>query len=202
MKNWRRDLGRLATIFHSPKRTFADIGEEPGVVVILAALLVSFAAATAISIATTESPIGMGEEAVSWLAVPLSLAGSVVVAGVYYLVFHLFGAEPRYRVILSVTLHAMWVVFVLDAAVMLLQQLISGGSPLATSEVLVSSYGVSEDLAQQLAFMLDPVDIGRLVLTGLGFSIALRIARTLSLGVVFAGWLGFHALPLLQFLLF
>ena len=66
----------------------------------------------------------------------------------------------------------------------------------------MSTFGVSEDLALQLSFMLDPLDIGRLLLTGLGFAIALRLAHSLSLGVVFAGWLGFHALPLLQFLLF
>ena len=50
--------------------------------------------------------------------------------------------------------------------------------------------------------MLDPLNIGRLLLTGLGFAIALRLPRTLSLGIVFAGWLGFHSLPLLLFLLF
>lgn len=63
-------------------------------------------------------------------------------SGVYYLVFHRFGAEPRYRVILSVTLHGMWV---LDR----------------------------------------PAD-----------------CAPPFLGVVFAGWLGFHAPPLLRFLLF
>ena len=202
MNPWRRDLGRLLSIFHSPKRTFAEIGNTPGVLVVLAALFGSFTAATAVSILTAEGPIGTEEEAVSWLAVPLALAGSFVVCGVYYLVFHLFGAEPRYRVILSVALHAMWVVFMLDMALVLVEQLIWGGPSFEASEFLISSFGVGEDLARQLAFMLDPLDIGRLLLTGLGFAIALRIARTLSLGVVFAGWLGFHALPLIQFLLY
>ena len=202
MKSWRRDLGRLLSVFHSPKRTFAAIGDTPGVCVVLAALFGSFTAVTAISILTTEAPIGREEEAVSWLAVPLVLAGSFVVSGVYYLVFHLFGAEPRYRVILSVALHAMWVVSVLDTALVLLEQLISGGPPFEIREFLISSFGVGEDLALQLAFLLDPLNIGRLLLTGLGFAIALRLPRTLSLGIVFAGWLGFHSLPLLRFLLF
>ena len=203
MKPWRRDLRRLLAIFHSPKRTFAEIGETPSVAVAVLPMLLIFSVASAADvIATGSSDPGSGE---TWalLLLPLVAVGWPFVASALYLfVFDLFGAEVRYRVILSVTLHAMWAFLALGTLVELAGWLVAGGASFGVREFLISSAGVEERLAQDLARVLNPLEIGRLVLTALGFAIAQRIARWMSFAVVFAGWLGFHALPLLQFLLF
>ena len=143
MKSWRRDLGRLLSVFHSPKRTFAAIGDTPGVCVVLAALFGSFTAVTA-----NQHPHHRGSHREGGrgglLARGAAGTGRVLCrVRVYYLVFHLFGAEPRYRVILSVALHAMWVVSVLDTALVLLEQLTFGRAPrLRIREFLISSFGL------------------------------------------------------------
>ncbi len=203
VKPWRRDLRRLLAIFHSPKRTFAEIGETPSVAVAVLPMLLIFSVASAADvIATGSSDPGSGE---TWalLLLPLVAVGWPFVASALYLfVFDLFGAEVRYRVILSVTLHAMWAFLALGTLVELAGWLVAGGASFGVREFLISSAGVEERLAQDLARVLNPLEIGRLVLTALGFAIAQRIARWMSFAVVFAGWLGFHALPLLQFLLF
>ena len=202
MKTWRRDLLRLAAVFHSPKRTFAEIGETPGVAAVVVALLLCMAAGTAVSVIATEGAIG-SQDATSYLLQPLLAIGwPFVAAALYLFVFDLFGAEARYRVILSVALHAMWAVFAFATVSALLWGLVSSDPPPEISELLVSSFGVDASLARELGFMLNPLEIGRLVLMGLGFAIAQGIARWTSFAVVFAGWLGFHALPLLRFLLF
>ena len=194
-----RDLRRLLAIFHSPKRTFAEIGETPGVAVLVAALLLLLAVASA----SGGNPAGgSGVTAAFVVPVLVAIGWPVVVSGLYLFVFDLFGAEARYRVILSVTLHAMWFVLVVDLVLGLAGQLIVGGNSFGVSEMLISSFGVDAALARELGFMLDPLEIGRLLLMWLGFAIALGIARWMCFAVVFAGWFGFHALPLIRFLLF
>ncbi len=194
MKSWRRDLRRLFSVFHSPKRTLAEIGETPGVAVVVAAMLLLFAVTLAPRVIDTANPTFLQ---------PLVVIGRPFVTSALYLfVFNLFGAEARYRVILSVSLHAMWAVFVLGMAVALLARLVAGGPPLEIGEFLISSTGLDERTARDLARMLNPLEVGRVLFTGLGFAIALRTTRWVSLGIVFAGWLGFHSLPLLRFLLF
>lgn len=202
MKTWRRDLLRLAAVFHSPRRTFAEIGETPGVAAVAAGLLLCMAVGTAVSVIAAEGPIG-SQEATSYLLQPLLAIGwPFVAAALYLFVFDLFGAEARYRVILSVALHAMWFVLVVDLVLGLAQQLTVGENSFGVNELLISSFGIDASLARELGFMLNPLEIGRLVLMGLGFAIALQIARWMSFAVVFAGWFGFHALPLIRFLLF
>ena len=203
MKPWRRDLRRLLAIFHSPKRTFAEIGETPSVAVAVLPMLLIFSVASATDVIATGSPDPGSGETWALLLLPLVAVGWPFVASALYLfVFDLFGAEVRYRVILSVTLHAMWAFLALGTLVELAGWLVAGGASFGVREFLISSAGVEERLAQDLARVLNPLEIGRLVLTALGFAIAQRIARWMSFAVVFAGWLGFHALPLLQFLLF
>ena len=202
MNPWRRDLGRLLSIFHSPKRTFAEIGDTPGVAVVILGLLLCFAVATTASVIAAEGQIG-SQEATAYLLQPLVAIGwPFVVSALYLFVFDLFGAEARYRVILSVTLHAMWAFLTLGVVLELAGSLISGGTSPEIGDFLISFIGVDEGLARDLARVLNPLEIGRLLLTGLGFAIALRAARWISFAVVFAGWFGFHALPLIQFLLF
>ena len=194
-----RDLRRLLAIFHSPKRTFAEIGETPGVAVLVAALLLLLAVASA----SGGNPAGgSGVTAAFVVPVLVAIGWPFVVSGLYLFVFDLFGAEARYRVILSVTLHAMWFVLVVDLVLGLAGQLIVGGNSFGVSEMLISSFGVDAALARELGFMLDPLEIGRLLLMWLGFAIALGIARWMCFAVVFAGWFGFHALPLIRFLFF
>ena len=202
MKTYRGDLHRLLAVFHSPKRTFAEIGEAPSVAVVAAAMWLLFAVTLAPRVIDTANPTFGGREAEFFFLQPLVVIGWPFVASALYLfVFNLFGAEARYRVILSVSLHAMWAVFVLGMAFGLLARLVAGGPPFEIREFLIS-FGLKERAALDLARMLNPLEIGRLLATGLGFAIALRITRLLSLGIVFAGWFGFHSLPLLRFLLF
>jgi len=196
---WRRDLGRLLAIFHSPKRTFAEIGETPNAAVVVVGMLL---VGSATRLITTELPDSASRQAQLLLALLVAVGWPFVVSALYLFVFDLFGAEARYRVILSVTLHAMWAVFVFATVSALLWRLVSGEPPLEIGEFLMSSAGVDERLARDLARMLNPLEIGRLLLTGLGCAIALRVASWMSFAVVFAGWFGFHSLPLLRFLLF
>lgn len=199
MSPWRRDLRRLLAIFHSPKRTFVEIGETPGVAVLVAALFLLLAVASA---SGADPAGGSGVTAAVLVPVLVAIGWPFVVSGLYLFVFDLFGAEARYRVILSVALHAMWFVLVVDLVSGLAGQLILGGNSLGVKEMLISSFAVDAALARELGFMLDPLEIGRLLLMGLGFTIALGIARWMCFAVVFAGWLGFHALPLIRFLVF
>ena len=199
MNPWRRDLGRLLAIFHSPKRTFAEIGDTPGVAVVVAAMLLLLALPIARNVVTGNPAFG-NLDAEQLLIQPVVVIGwPFVVSALYVFVFDLFGAEVRYRVVLSVTLHAMWVISV--ASVVLVVSL-AGATPFEMREYLVSSIGLDERAARDVARMLNPLEIGRLLFIGLGFAIALRIAPWISFAVVFAGWFGFHALPLIQFLLF
>lgn len=194
-----RDIRRLIAIFHSPKRTFAEIGETPGVAVVAAVLLLLLAVASA----SGGNPAGGSGVTAAFLVPALVAIGwPFVVSGLYLFVFDLFGAEARYRVILSVALHAMWCVLVVDLVLGLAGQLVVDGNSFGVRERLISSFGVDAALARELGFMLDPLEIGRLLLMGLGFAIALDIARWMCFAVVFAGWLGFHLLPVIRFLLF
>jgi len=194
-----RDLRRLLAIFHSPKRTFAGIGETPGVAVVAAVLLLLLAVASA----SGGKPAGGSGVTAAFLVPALVAIGwPFVVSGLYLFVFDLFGAEARYRVILSVALHAMWFVLVVDLVLGLAGQLVVDGNSFGVRERLISSFGVDAALARELGFMLDPLEIGRLLLMGLGFAVALDIARWMCFAVVFAGWLGFHLLPVIRFLLF
>ena len=194
-----RDIRRLIAIFHSPKRTFAGIGETPGVAVVAAVLLLLLAVASA----SGGNPAGGSGVTAAFLVPALVAIGwPFVVSGLYLFVFDLFGAEARYRVILSVALHAMWFVLVVDLVLGLAGQLVVDGNSFGVRERLISSFGVEAALARELGFMLDPLEIGRLLLMGLGFAIALGIARWMCFAVVFAGWLGFHLLPVIRFLLF
>ncbi|MXZ60359.1 MAG: hypothetical protein F4228_04445 [Acidobacteria bacterium] len=194
-----RDIRRLIAIFHSPKRTFAGIGETPGVAVVAAVLLLLLAVASA----SGGNPAGGSGVTAAFLVPALVAIGwPFVVSGLYLFVFDLFGAEARYRVILSVALHAMWFVLVVDLVLGLAGQLVVDGNSFGVRERLISSFGVDAVLARELGFMLDPLEIGRLLLMGLGFAIALDIARWMCFAVVFAGWLGFHLLPVIRFLLF
>ena len=203
MKNWRRDLGRLLAIFHSPKRTFAEIGDTPSVAVVVVAMVPFLVVASATRIVAAEPPTLGIREAALFLLLPLVAIGwPFVVSALYRFVFDLFDAEAQYRVILSVTLHAMWGVLVFGAVSALLWRLVSGEPPLEVRELLVSSAGVDERTARDLARVLNPLEIGRLVLTALGFAIAQPVARWMSFAVVFGGWLGFHSLPLVRLLLF
>lgn len=202
MNHYGGDLRRLVAIFHSPRRTFAGIGETPGVAVVTAALFGCIAVAIAARVIPTEGPPGI-QEATSYLLQPLLAIGwPFFVSALYVFVFDLFGAEARYRVILSVSLHAMWAVFAFATVSSLLWRLVSNEPAPEVSELLISSFGVDGPLARELGFMLDPLEFGRLLLMGLGFAIALGAARWMCFVIVFAGWFGFHALPLLQFLLF
>ena len=203
MKTYRGDLHRLLAVFHSPKRTFAEIGEAPSVAVVAAAMWLLFAVTLAPRVIDTANPTFGSREAEFFFLQPLVVIGWPFIASALYLfVFNLFGAEARYRVILSVSLHAMWAVFVLGMALGLLARLVAGGPPLEIGEFLISSLGLDERTARDLARMVNPLEIGRVLLTGLGFAVALRTTPWVSLGIVFAGWLGFHSLPLLRFLLF
>jgi len=194
-----RDLRRLIAIFHSPKRTFAEIGETPGVALPAAALLLLLTVASA----SGGDPAGGSGGTAAFLVPALVAVGwPFVVSGLYLFVFDLFGAEARYRVILSVALHAMWFVLLVDLVLGLAGQLVVDGNSFGVRERLISSFGVDAALARELGFMLDPLEIGRLLLMGLGFAIALDIARWMCFAVVFAGWLGFHLLPVIRFLLF
>ncbi len=199
MNPWRRDLARLLAIFHSPKRTFAEIGETPNAAVVVVGILL---VGSATRLITTELPDSASRQAQLLLALLVAVGWPFVVSALYLFVFDLFGAECSYRVILSVTLHAIWAVFAFATVSALLWRLVSGEPPLEVGEFLMSSTGVDERLARDLARMLNPLEIGRLLLTGLGFAIALRVASWMSFAVVFAGWFGFHSLPLLRFLLF
>ena len=199
MNPWRRDLARLLAIFHSPKRTFAEIGETPNAAVVVVGILL---VGSATRLITTELPDSASRQAQLLLALLVAVGWPFVVSALYLFVFDLFGAEARYRVILSVTLHAMWAFLALGVVLELVGSLISGGAPPGIGDFLISFIGVDEGLARDLARVLNPLEIGRLLLTGLGFAIALRAARWISFAVVFAGWFGFHALPLIQFLLF
>ncbi|MCY3745342.1 MAG: hypothetical protein OXH05_03845 [Acidobacteria bacterium] len=194
-----RDIRRLIAIFHSPKRTFAEIGETPGVAVVAAVLLLLLAVASA---SGGNLAGGSGVTAAFLLPALVAIGWPFVVSGLYLFVFDLFGAEARYRVILSVALHAMWFVLVVDLVLGLAGQLVVDGNSFGVRERLISSFGVEAALARELGFMLDPLEIGRLLLMGLGFAIALDIARWMCFTVVFAGWLGFHLLPVIRFLLF
>ena len=195
VKKWRRDLGRLLAVFHSPKRTFAEIGEAPSVGVVAAAMWLLFAVTLAPRVIDTANPTFGSREAEFFFLQPLVVIGWPFIASALYLfVFNLFGTEARYRVILSVSLHAMWAVFVLGMAFGLLARLVAGGAPF--------EIGLDERTARDLARMVNPLEIGRVLLTGLGFAVALRTTPWVSLGIVFAGWLGFHSLPLLRSLLF
>ena len=108
MKSWRRDLRRLFSVFHSPKRTLAEIGETPGVAVVVAAMLLLFAVTLAPRVIDTANPTFGSREVELFFLQPLVVIGWPFVASALYLfVFNLFGAEARYRVILSVSLHAM-----------------------------------------------------------------------------------------------
>ena len=145
---------------------------------------------------------GSGVTAAFLVPALVAIGWPFVVSGLYLFVFDLFGAEARYRVILSVALHAMWFVLVVDLVLGLAGQLVVDGNSFGVRERLISSFGVDAALARELGFMLDPLEIGRLLLMGLGFAIALGIARWMCFAVVFAGWFGFHALPLIRFLFF
>ena len=201
MKRYRGDLRRLLAIFHSPKRTFAEIGDTPGVAVVVAALLLLLALPIARNVMTGNPAFG-NLDAEQLLIQPVVVIGwPFVVSALYVFVFDLFGAEARYRVILSVTLHAMWVISVASVVLVVVHSL-AGAVPFEMREYLVSSIGLDERAARDVARMLNPLEIGRLLFIGLGFAIALRIAPWMSFAVVLAGWFGFHSLPLLRFLLF
>ena len=199
--SFRRELQRLLTVFHSPRRTFAEISETPGVALVVTAMALVLAVGAIGRLVTSGSPTSGNQAVESFLIQPLVILGwPFVVSALYLFVFDLFGAETRYRVILSVTLHAMWAVSVLGVVLVLVQALL-GIHPFEIREYLASSIGLDERAARDVARVLNPLEIGRLALTGLGFAIALRIAGWMSFAVVFAGWLGFHALPLVRLLL-
>ncbi len=203
MKTWRRNLGWLLAVFHSPKRTFAAIGETPSVGVVVVAMLLFLTVVSASRIIATEDPAPVSREAaLSLLQILVVIGWPFVVSALYVFVFDLFGAEARYRVILSVTLHAMWAFFTLGVVLELLGWLMAGRPLFEIKESLVSSTGIDEHTARNLVRVLNPLEIGRLVLTALGFVIAQPVARWMSFAVVFAGWFGFHLLPLLELLLF
>ena len=199
MSPWRRDLRRLLAIFHSPKRILAEIGEAPNAWIVVAALGVLLAVPLATTVFDAANPTFGNREAATFFLLPLVvIAGTFVASAVYVFVFNLFGVEARYRVVLSVALHAKWAIFVLGAVWGLAAVLVSDGPLL--EEYLVSS-GIEERLARRMARALNPLEIGRLVLTGLGFAFALRAPLGISFGVVFGGWLGFHSLTLFRYLL-
>ena len=201
MKTWRRDFGRLLAVFHSPKHTFTEIGETPSVTAVVAAMLLLFAVGAIARIIRTGDPT-LGSREVELFLIPLVVIGwPFVVSALYLFVFDLFGVEARYGVVLSVGLHAVWAISVLGVALVLVQFL-AGAPPFDVREYLMSSIGVDERLARDLARVLNPLEVARLLLTGLGFAIALRAARWMCFAIVFAGWLGFHSLPLVRFLLF
>ena len=195
--SYREDLRRLLAVFHSPRRTAAEIGKAPSVGVVVAAVLSIFTVA-AVARETSGLPTLGDPQGTYLLLVALVLMARPVVASALYLVvFNYFGAEARYRVILSVTLHAMWAIVVGIMVLGSLAHLLFDGPFLEIREFLISSIGLEEHNASRLAPMFQPVEICRLLLTGLGLAIALGTTRSMSLGIVFAGWIGFHAVPVL-----
>lgn len=192
--SFRHDVRQLLTMFHQPRRTLAGIGERPGILVVFAALLLLGFVAKAGTVASGNWIFGE-RESLLWGFVVVSLR-PFITSAVYVFVFGLFGAEARYRVVLSVVLHATWVFAVLAAGLVLISFLVDA-PPFAIRDHLVSSIGLSESYAHALAQGFHPLEIGRLLLTGLGFPIALGVSRRMSFGIVFAGWLASVAFPLL-----
>ena len=171
-------------------RAFAEIGDAPSVTVVVVAMVPFLVVASATRIVAAEPPTLGIREAALFLLLPLVAIGwPFVVSALYRFVFDVFDAEAQYRVILSVTLHAMWGVLVFGAVSALLWRLVSGEPPLEVREFLVSSAEPDERIWTRSGPGAQPAR-DRLAWCSqqLGFAIAQPVSRWMSFAVVFGGW--------------
>ena len=135
------------------------------------------------------APLLAGQDWLSgFLFGPGHLARAAVAAAIYLFVFNFFGKEVRYRVILSVLLHAFLPVFATLLVLAPLFSLASFQPPYPDDPAL-----------QQLLLALNPLEVWRVILTGMGFTLALGVSRSFATSVVLAAWALQLAVDLLIF---
>lgn len=125
-----------------------------------------------------------------FLVVPAPLVITAVIAAIYTFVFGFFGKDVRYRIVLSTLLHATWPIFVTSRVLWLFLSWTSLAVPLPADGVLLV-----------LLEKISPLEVWSIILTGMGFTLALGLSRRFAFSVVLAAWGLRLAIGLLLFLL-